>query len=61
MREIASQATLHKDLTNLVDQGYLALLIDPVDLRAKKVVITKKGIALVAKLNKLLSQSTTLN
>lgn len=61
MREIASQATLHKELTNLVDQGYLSLLSDPVDLRAKKIVMTKKGNDLVAKLSKLLSNSTALD
>ena len=57
MREIASQATIHKSLSSLVSKGYLALKPDPTDGRAKFVTLGKKTHVLVEKLSKHLSDS----
>ena len=57
MRLIASQATLHKALSELVTQGYLALQASPSDSRVKFVVLARKGSALEARLTKILSQA----
>ncbi|MBU3564210.1 MarR family winged helix-turn-helix transcriptional regulator [Polynucleobacter sp. Tro8-14-1] len=57
MRSIASQATLHKALTELVAQGYLAFKPSPSDNRVKFVVLARKGGALEARLTKILSQA----
>lgn len=58
MGEIASQATLHKALTELVQSNYIALKPDPTDGRVKFVTLSRKGSLLVDKLSKLLSQSS---
>lgn len=57
MRSIASQATLHKTLSELVQQGYLALETAPSDGRVKFVVLTKKANSLISRINKLLAQA----
>jgi DNA-binding MarR family transcriptional regulator len=54
---IASQATLHKALSELVSLGYLALKPSNSDNRVKFVVLAKKGSALEARLSKILSQA----
>ena len=58
MRSIASQATLHKALTEVVSKGYLVFKPSLSDSRVKFVFLTKKGSALEAKLNKLLARTT---
>lgn len=57
MRSIASQATLHKELSQLVSQGYLVLKPSLSDGRVKFVFLTRKGSALEAQLNKLLARA----
>ena len=57
MRSIASQATLHTALTELVTQDYLALEATPSDGRVKFVVLTKKANLLISRINKLLAQA----
>jgi DNA-binding MarR family transcriptional regulator len=57
MRSIASQATLHKTLSELVEQDYLALEAAPSDGRVKFVVLTKKANSLISRVNKLLAQA----
>jgi DNA-binding MarR family transcriptional regulator len=58
MRSIASQATLHKTLSELVDQGYLVLQACPSDGRVKFVALTKKANLLISRINKLLVHAT---
>jgi DNA-binding MarR family transcriptional regulator len=58
MRSIASQATLHKTLSELVDQGYLVLQDCPSDGRVKFVALTKKANLLISRINKLLVHAT---
>ena len=59
MRSIASQATLHKCLGELIASGYITLNTDPSDGRVKYVTLSKKGNLLVNRLSKLASQSNT--
>ena len=60
IRSIASTATLHKTLNELVYDGYLTLEADPTDGRAKLIVLTKKARLLIFSLNKTLIQSANL-
>ena len=57
MSWVASQATLHKTLSQLVERGYLSLEQSKEDGRVKYVAITKKTEKLLAKLSKLLERS----
>lgn len=57
MKTIASQATLHKNLKNLVGLDYLALKQSKGDGRTKFVVTTKKSDKLLEKLDALLRVS----
>jgi DNA-binding MarR family transcriptional regulator len=59
MRAIASQATLHKVLLNLVHKGYVSLEQSKEDGRIKYIKATKKTDQLLNRLNTLLKQSTT--
>jgi DNA-binding MarR family transcriptional regulator len=43
----------------LVDGGYIDLKPDPTDGRVKHVILAKKGVALMVRLNKALDQSTS--
>lgn len=58
IRSIASLATLHKTLNELVNDDYITLEADPSDGRAKLIVLTKKARLLIFGLNKSLIQST---
>ena len=60
-QEIASQATLHKALKELIADGYLMLKVDPHDGRARHIQVTKKTNDLVQKVSKLLEKSASLN
>jgi DNA-binding MarR family transcriptional regulator len=53
MQEIASQATLHKALKELIADGYLMFKADPHDGRARHIQVTKKTNDLVQKVSKL--------
>jgi DNA-binding MarR family transcriptional regulator len=57
MRSIASQATLHKALTEVVSKGYLVFKPSLSDSRVKFVFLTRKGSTLEAQLNKLLTRA----
>jgi len=57
MKTIASQATLHKTLTDLVKSGYLTLKTSKEDGRVKYVVMTKKASKLLEQINRLLVTS----
>ena len=57
MRSIASQATLHKALTEVVSKGYLVFKPSLSDSRVKFIFLTRKGSALEAQLNKLLTRA----
>lgn len=57
MRSIASQATLHKCLGELIASGHITLKADPSDGRVKYVTLSKKGNLLVDKLSKLLAKA----
>ncbi len=57
MRSIASQATLHKALTEVVSKGYLVFKPSLSDSRVKFVFLTRKGSALESQLNKLLARA----
>lgn len=57
MRSIASQATLHKALVNLVHKGYVSLEQSKEDGRIKYIKPTKKTDQLLNQLNTLLKQS----
>ena len=59
MQSIASQATLHKALKNLVELNYLALNESKIDGRTKFVIATKKANKLLDKLDALLRASVT--
>jgi len=59
MQEIASQATLHKALKELISDGYLMLKADPHDGRARHIQVTKKTNDLVQKVSKLLEKSAS--
>lgn len=61
MQEIASQATLHKALKELIADGYLMLKADPRDGRARHIQVTKKTNDLVQKVSKLIEKSAQLN
>ena len=56
MSHIASQATLHKELKELVAKGYVSLKISPSDGRVKLVTLTKKSNQLLDHLSKVLSK-----
>lgn len=60
IRSIASMATLHTTLNELVKVGYITLEADPLDSRAKLIVLTKKARLLISGLNKTLIQSAIL-
>lgn len=60
IRSIASMATLHTTLNELVKHGYLTLEADPSDGRAKLIFLTKKARLLIFGLNKTLIQSANL-
>lgn len=57
MKEIASQATLHKTLSTLVKDGYLILKSSQEDGRVKYVVMTKKIAKLLEQVNSHLIKS----
>ena len=57
MKTIASQATLHKTLSNLVKGGYLILKPSDDDGRVKYVVMTQKIIKLLKDLDLKLTKS----
>ena len=57
MNWIASQATLHKTLTNLVKDGYLTLKTSKDDGRVKYILMTKKANKLLEQINHLLVTS----
>lgn len=57
MNWIASQATLHKALTNLVKDGYLTLKTSKDDGRVKYILMTKKANKLLEQINHLLVTS----
>jgi DNA-binding MarR family transcriptional regulator len=57
MRSVASQATLHKTLSQLVKRGYLSLKQSKEDGRVKYVAATKKTERLLDKLSTLLERS----
>lgn len=52
MKELGSQASIHKKLHSLVDTGYVTLEIQE-DARVKKVVPTKEAKKLFSQVNKL--------
>ena len=59
MHEIASQATLHKALKELINDGYLRLKASPQDARVKYVQLTKKTNDLVQKISRLIEKSVS--
>lgn len=59
MRSIASQATLHKCLGELVASKHISLKPDPTDGRVKFVTLSKKGNLLVDRLNELLKSASS--
>lgn len=59
MSSIASPATLHKTLLELVSRGYLSLQQSKEDGRVKYVTFTKKTEKLIDKLSTLLKSSVS--
>ena len=57
MKEIASQATLHKNLKDLIINGYLRMQVDISDHRVKNVLVTKKTTSLIQKISNLIEKS----
>lgn len=56
-RAIASQATIHKELGLLIDNGYIHLKTSRTDRRIKYVVLSKKGNLLFDRLDNLLNKA----
>lgn len=56
-RAIASQATIHKELGLLIDEGYIYLKTSRADRRIKYVALSKKGSMLFDRLNDLLNKA----
>jgi DNA-binding MarR family transcriptional regulator len=60
LSSVASQATLHGRVKNLIKAGYVKLIADSVDGRKKKVMPTKLAIQYYDKLSKLLAKAVSL-
>lgn len=58
MRDIASQATIHKKLTQLINTNYLEINADDKDGRVKYISLGKEGIKHFAELSKLILLAT---